>query len=154
MNKLVALALAACLFSAVSAQNSTAAANTTTTTAAAGNGTTGSWCRANNDCIQSQNFCCASSKTGLLGYIQFNCQRQTNGTATVGTCITNGTDYLGNCAGQGKICTSNVTKATYCGGSLSMGAVDILPNVSCVSSAFTMMISLAFFAMVALTYVL
>ena len=155
MNKLVALALAACLFSAVSAQNSTTAANTTTTTtAAAGNGTTGSWCRANNDCIQSQNFCCASSKTGLLGYIQFNCQRQTNGTTTVGTCITNGTDYLGNCAGQGKICTSNVTKATYCGGSLSMGAVDILPNVNCVSSAFTMMISLAFFAMVALTYVL
>jgi hypothetical protein len=35
-----------------------------------------------------------------------------------------------------------------------MGAVDVLPNVSCVSSAFTMMISMAFFAMVALTYVL
>ena len=161
MNKLVAFALAACLFSAVTAQNATTTTTTTnttvkanTTTVVAGNGTTGSWCRANNDCIQSQNFCCASSKTGLLGYIQFNCQRQTNGTATVGTCITNGTDYLGNCAGQGKICTSNVTKATYCGGSLSMGAVDVLPNVSCVSSAFTMMISLAFFAMVALTYVL
>jgi hypothetical protein len=159
MNKLVALALAACLFSAVSAQNSTATnttvrTNTTTTTVAAGNGTTGSWCRANTDCTQSQGFCCSSTSTGLLGYIQFNCNRHTNGTATVGKCINNVTnDFLENCAGQGKICTSNATKATYCGGSLSMGAVDILPNVSCVSSAYTMMISMAFFAMVALTYV-
>ena len=73
MNKLVAFALAACLFSAVTAQNATTTTNTTvkanTTTVVAGNGTAGSWCRANNDCIQSQNFCCASSKTGLLGYI-------------------------------------------------------------------------------------
>lgn len=153
MNKLVALALAACLFSAVSAQNSTAN-TTTTTTAAAGNGTTGSWCRANNDCTQTQGFCCSSTSTGLLGYIQFNCQRHANGTATVGKCINNATnDFREACAGQGKICTSNVTKATYCGGSLSMGAVDILPNVNCESSAFTMMISMAFFAMVALTYV-
>jgi hypothetical protein len=151
MNKFVALALAACLFSAVSAQNATA-----NTTVAAGNGTTGSWCRANTDCTQTQGFCCSSTSTGLLGYIQFNCQRQTNGTATVGKCINNATnDFREACAGQGKICTSNATKATYCGGSLSMGAIDILPNVNCesTSSAYTMMISMAFFAMVALTYV-
>jgi hypothetical protein len=164
MNKLVALALAACLFSAVSAQNSTTTTNSTvktnttttnTTTVVLGNGTTGSWCRANTDCIQTQGFCCSSTSTGILGYIQFNCNKHTNGTATVGTCINNATnDYNVNCAGQGKICISNNSKATYCGGSVAMKVIDVLPNVSCVSSAYTMMISMAFFAMVALTYVL
>jgi hypothetical protein len=153
MNKFVALTLAACLFSAVSAQNSTT--NTTTTTA--GNGTTGSWCRANNDCTQTQGFCCSSTSTGAVGYIQFNCNKHTNGTATIGKCINNATnDFNENCAGQSKICTSSVTKATYCGGSFTMGGVDLLPNVNCVStsSAFTMMISMAFFAMISLTYAL
>jgi hypothetical protein len=150
MNKFVALALAACLFSAVSAQNTTA-----NTTVAAGNGTTGSWCRANTDCTQKDGFCCSSTSTGALGYIQFNCNKHTNGSASVGKCINNATnDFNENCVGQSKVCTSSVTKATYCGGSFTMGGVDLLPNVSCVSSAFTMMISMAFFAMIALTYAL
>ena len=146
MNKFVALALAACLFSAVSAQNST---NTT-----AGNGTTGSWCRVNGDCTQTQGFCCSAN--GALGYIQFNCNKQTtNGTTSVGKCISNLTnDFNENCAGQAKICTNSVSKATYCGGSIAMAGIDLLPNVNCVSSAFTIMISMAFFAMVSLTYLL
>ena len=145
MNKFVTLALAACLFSAVSAQNST---NTT-----AGNGTTNSWCRANTDCIESQSLCCSAN--GALGYIHFKCKKHTNGNTSVGKCISNFTkDFNENCAGQSKICTSSVTKATYCGGSFAMGTIDLLPNVNCVSSAYTIMISMAFFAMVALTYVL
>jgi hypothetical protein len=141
MNKFVALALAACLFSAVSAQNAT------------GNGTTGSWCRANTDCTETQGFCC--SAYGALGYIQFNCNKHTNGSTTAGKCINNATnDFNENCAGQAKICTSSATKATYCGGSIAMAGIDLLPNVDCVSSAYTIMISMAFFAMVALTYVL
>ena len=151
MNKFVALDLAACLFSAVSAQNSTA----NTTTAAAGNGTTGSWCRANNDCTQTQGFCCSAVNTGAIGYIQFNCNKHTNGTTTGGKCISNVTnDFNEACVGQAKICTSTATKATYCGGSIAMAAIDVLPNVNCVSSAYTLMMSMAFFAMVALTYVL
>jgi hypothetical protein len=35
-----------------------------------------------------------------------------------------------------------------------MAGIDLLPNVDCVSSAFTIMISMAFFAMVSLTYLL
>ena len=144
MNKFVALALAACLFSAVSAQNNTTA----------GNGTTGSWCRANNDCTETQGFCCSAN--GALGYIQFNCNKQTtNGITSVGKCISNITnDFNENCVGQAKICTSTATKATYCGGSIAMAGIDLLPNVNCVSSAFTIMISMAFFAMVSLTYLL
>ena len=54
MNKFAALALAACLFAAVSAQNNT------------GNGTTLSWCRVNADCNQTQSLCCSAN--GALGY--------------------------------------------------------------------------------------
>lgn len=139
MNKFVALALAACLFSAVSAT--------------AGDGTTGSWCRANNDCTETQGFCCSAN--GALGYIQFNCNKHTDGSTTAGNCISNATnDFTVNCAGQSKICTSTATKATYCGGSIAMAGIDLLPNVDCVSSAYTIMISMAFFAMVSLTYLL
>jgi hypothetical protein len=139
MNKFVALALAACLFTAVSANNST------------GNGTTASWCRANTDCNESQSFCCSAN--GALGYLQFNCNRHTNGNTTVGKCITNGTDYTELCAGQAKICTSTASKAAYCGGSAAMFVVDAFPNVECTSSAYSLMMSVAFFAMVALSYV-
>ena len=147
MNKYVALALAACLFTAVSAQNSTA--NSTTS------GTTLSWCRANTDCAQNQGFCCSSAGVSA-GYLQFNCNKHTNGTASVGKCISNVTnDYTENCAGQDKICTSSASKATYCGGSFVMTVVDALPNVDCIStsSAYSLMMSVAFFAMVALSFV-
>ena len=157
MNKFVALALAACLFSAVSAQNGTTTATTTTTTpaAAAGNGTTGSWCRANTDCTQKDGFCCSSTSTGALGYIQFNCNKHTSGSASVGKCINNVTnDFTEACVGQTKTCTSSVTKATYCGGSLTMAAIDLLPDVSCTSSAYTLVMSVAFFAMIAISYAL
>ena len=140
MNKFVALALAACLFTVASAQNST-------------NGTTGSWCRANTDCAQNQGFCCSGINTGAIGYIQFNCFRHTNGTVTGGKCITNGTDYKEQCVGQGKVCLNTVTKATYCGGSIAMAGIDVLPNTECTSSAYSLMMSMAFFAMIAFAYV-
>lgn len=141
MNKFVALALAACLFTVVSAQNST------------GNGTSLSWCRSNDDCNQTQGFCCSGTKTSLIGYIQFNCFKHTNGTVTGGKCITNGTDYTEQCVGQGKVCLNSVTKATYCGGSVAMAGIDVLPNNQCTSSAYNLMMSVAFFAMIALSYV-
>jgi hypothetical protein len=139
MNKFVALALAACLFTAVSAQNNT------------GNGTNLSWCRANTDCNQTQSLCCSAN--GALGYTQFNCNRHTNGTTTVGKCISNLTnDYTELCAGQAKVCLNSVNKATYCGGSIAMLPVEAFPNVDCTSSAYSLMMSVAFFAMIALSY--
>ena len=141
MNKFAALALAACLFAAVSAQNNT------------GNGTLLSWCRVNNDCNQTQSLCCSAN--GALGYTQFNCNKHTNGTTTVGKCIANDTDYTSLCVGQAKICTSSASKAAYCGGSIAMLAVDAFPNVDCTStsSAYSLMMSVALFAIVALSYV-
>jgi hypothetical protein len=143
MNKYVALALAACLFSVVSGQNTTT--NTTL-------GTSGSWCRSNAGCDQTKSFCCA--KTSVLSYNQFNCQTHKNGTATTGTCLANGTDYTAGCVGEAKTCISSVTPAAYCGGSIGMAAVDVLPNVSCTSGAYNLMMSLGFLVMIALSYAL
>ena len=140
MNKFVALALAACLFAAVSAQNNT------------GNGTALSWCRANTDCNQTQGLCCSANGGGLLSYTQFNCNKHTNGTTTAGKCVANGTDFNSLCVGQAKICTSTATKAAYCGGSVGMAAIDVLPNIECTSSAYSLMMSVALLAIVALSY--
>ena len=75
MNKLVTLAFATSLFSAVSALTTTAISTAKTNTAKpllGGNGTTGSWCRANTDCDETLGLCCSGSNSGL-SYIQFNC---------------------------------------------------------------------------------
>jgi hypothetical protein len=136
MNKYVALALAACLFSVVSGQNLTV----------------GSWCRTNTACNQTISLCCA--KTSVLGYNQFNCQSHKNGTATTGTCLANGTDYTAGCVGEAKTCISSASQAAYCGGSIGMAAIDVLPNVSCVSGAYNLMMSLGFLVMIALSYAL
>jgi hypothetical protein len=158
MNKFVAIALVAVLFTAANGQNTTSNSTTTSTSSAAaiqGNGTIGSWCRANTDCLQSTNLCCAASNTGFISYKQFNCQRHTNGTSLVGTCIANGTDYSANCVGEAKTCLNTKTKAAFCGGSLAMSGIDLWPNTNCTStsSAYTMMVSFAFFAFTALSFV-
>lgn len=146
MNKFAALVLAACVFVAVSA-------NTNST----GAGTTGTPCRTNTDCNQTQSFCCSATTAGssfLGNYTTFNCARHTNATTNLGRCISNVTnDFMEFCVGQAKICTSLDTRGTYCGGKVAMGAVDILPKVECTSSAYSLMMSMAFFAMVALSFV-
>lgn len=149
MNKFVAIALVAALFTVASAQNSTANATANATTGAG----SGSWCRKNTDCNEKIGLCCAASSTSAVSYKQFNCQSHKNGTATVGTCVANGTDYTSLCVGEGKTCLRTDNLATYCGGSLVMAAVDAVPNTQCTSSAYSMMVSFAFFAFLALSYV-
>jgi hypothetical protein len=148
MNKFAALVLAAFVFVAVSAQD-----NTYTN----GTGTTGTPCRANTDCNQTQSFCCAATTAGgsLTGsYTTFNCGRHTDGSTTLGKCISNATnDFMEFCEGQAKICTSLDSRGTYCGGKVAMAAVNLLPKIECVSSGRSLMISVAFFAMVALSFV-
>ena len=109
--------------------------------------TSGSYCRANTDCDQKTNLCCSSSKTGAVGYIQFNCATITTGLSTsTGTCLTNGTDYTAVCKGESKTCLKSDSKYAACGGSIAMATVDVLPNISCTSGAM----SLAFSSMFAL----
>ena len=155
MNKLLSIALSACLLTAVAAQPSTATTTTAPTSqpTAASNGQVGSWCRSNTDCNGSPNLCCSASGT-TFGYLQFNCQSHTNFVPTTGKCIPSTTDdYKELCKGQGKICLNSQSKATFCGGSFTMIAVDAWPNVDCVSSAFNLFLSIGFLAMIALSFV-
>ena len=101
MNKtILAAALIVALFGNVSAQ-----------------GTSGSWCRTNTDCDSKLNLCCSSSKTGAVGYIQFNCATiSTPATTTApaststGTCLATGADYTSVCKGEAKTCLKGDTK--------------------------------------------
>ena len=95
-----------------------------------------SYCRTNSDCNQTASLCCSASSTGAIAYIQFNCATISSpGKTSTGTCLTNGTDYKSACTGQAKTCLKSDTKFAACGGSIAMGAVDVLPNISCVSGA-------------------
>ena len=136
MNKtILAAALIVALFGNVSAQGS------------------GSYCRTNSDCDSKLNLCCSSSKTGVVGYIQFNCATiSTPATTTApaatstGTCLATNADYTTVCKTESKTCLKTDSKYVACGGSVAMAAVDVLPNISCTSGAM----SLAFSSMFAL----
>jgi hypothetical protein len=147
------VAVLALAFVAVNAQsNTTLAANAT-----AGNASSGSWCRANNDC--AANLCCASTKTGAVNYVQLNCVASVknatgffaNSSAFI--CMQPNQTYNDRCASEDRVCTSSASRYTFCGGKLATGTVDLFNSDITCSNAFTLVSSVLFAAIASLALV-
>ena len=153
MNKSLAIAVIALAFAAVNGQTTTTMVAATATTNSTGNGTSLAFCRATTDCATG--YCCGSTQTSAVAYIQFNCVKASNGTTnTTGyACIPPGQAYTDVCASQTKTCISNSSKYTICGSSVATATIDLFnSNLQC-SNAFGLVSSVLFAVIASLALV-
>lgn len=59
-----------------------------------------------------------------------------NGSAALGTCLKNGTDFTSICTYEQKTCISDISKDSLCGNFADMKSVELVSNVSCIADVY------------------